>query len=79
MVLYYAKSLITVKIALIFFERDNSIKVSIRSKYIDISRLASYFGGGGHATAGGFEWQGETIDSLLKRVLNEIKKRGLLS
>ena len=32
-----------------------SIKVSLRSKEkVDVSRIAAYFGGGGHAKAAGF-------------------------
>ncbi len=75
----YAKSLATVEIALMLVEREQGIKVSLRSKRVDISTLALSFGGGGHAVAGGFEREGDTVEILSQLLLDEIKKKGLLS
>lgn len=74
----YAKSLTTVDIALFFMEQKDAIKVSMRSKDIDISEFSSSFGGGGHRLAGGFSIKGADIETLSIKVLDEIKKRGLI-
>lgn len=74
----YAKSLATVEVALMLVEREASIKVSLRSKKADISSIASFFGGGGHIQAGGFEKEGEMMQ-LTEEMIDEIRKRGLLS
>ncbi|HIP62399.1 MAG TPA: bifunctional oligoribonuclease/PAP phosphatase NrnA [Sulfurovum sp.] len=74
----YAKSLATVEIALMFVERQDDVKTSIRSKGVDISGLASYFGGGGHSMAGGFESKEIDIEELSVKVLREIENRRLI-
>lgn len=74
----YAKSLATVEIAIMLVEREDSVKVSLRSKKRDISMLASFFGGGGHRQAGGFEKE-ENMQTLAEELVDEIRKRGLLS
>ena len=74
----YAKSLATVEIAIMLVEREDSVKVSLRSKKRNISMLASFFGGGGHRKAGGFEKE-ENMQTLAEELVDEIKKRGLLS
>jgi len=74
----YARSLVTVSIALIFVEYPDGIKVSIRSKGIDITGLANHFGGGGHQLAGGFCTKKTDIQTLSVKVLEEIKIRGLI-
>ncbi|NKQ40508.1 MAG: bifunctional oligoribonuclease/PAP phosphatase NrnA [Sulfurovum sp.] len=74
----YAKSLATVEIALMLVERKKDIKVSIRSKTIDISKLATHFGGGGHNVAGGFEVSNTDLDGLSDIIVNYIQKGGLL-
>ena len=73
----YAKSLVTVEIAIMLVEREGDVKVSLRSKKADISTLASFFGGGGHRQAGGFEKKGK-IQTLTEELIDEIRKRGLL-
>ncbi len=74
----YAKSLATVEIAIMFVETPSGVKVSLRSKGIDISGLSSYFGGGGHSVAGGFESKDIKIEEMSSKVLMEIKNRGLI-
>ena len=74
----YAKSLATVEVALMFVERKDDIKTSIRSKGVDISGLARYFGGGGHSMASGFESKEIGIEELSVKVLREIKNRRLI-
>ena len=74
----YGISLVTVEIAIFVIELENSIRVSIRSKKVDISALAIDFGGGGHKHAAGFELKNIGKVELLEMIKNEIKKIGLL-
>ncbi|SHE84055.1 phosphoesterase RecJ domain-containing protein [Caldanaerobius fijiensis DSM 17918] len=50
---YYPKSIDGVEIGLLFKEEDDRIKVSFRSKKVDVSKIAAIFGGGGHVLASG--------------------------
>ena len=74
----YGISLVTVQIAVVLIELDNTIRVSIRSKKVDVSELAIGFGGGGHKNAAGFELENIGKDVLLEMIQKEIKKLGLL-
>ncbi len=50
----YPRNIEGVEIAIMFKEADNqSVRVSLRSKSVDVSQLALAFGGGGHARAAG--------------------------
>ena len=50
----YPRNIDGVEIAIMFKEADdNSVRVSLRSKTADVSKLALSFGGGGHARAAG--------------------------
>ena len=55
-----------VEVAIFMYETDASVyKVSLRSKEkVDVSRIAAYFGGGGHAKAAGFSMAGTPHDVL---------------
>ena len=68
----YAKSLSTVEIAICVIQMTEGIRVSLRSKTIDISELALAFGGGGHKLAAGFTLKQcglqETIDTILEKI-----------
>ncbi len=60
--------------------KKDEIKVSLRSnKYIDVSKIASLFGGGGHIRASGVSFYDTPFDlvceKLIKAIENEIKKR----
>jgi len=74
----YGISLVTVDIAIFLIELESSVRVSIRSKNVDVSTLAIGFGGGGHKNAAGFEVENISKDELLKMIKKEIKKLGLL-
>ena len=74
----HAISLVTSKIGIVLIELEDSIRVSMRSKSVDISGLAIAFGGGGHSNAVGFEMKNITLDALIVIIKKEIKKRGLL-
>lgn len=67
----YPKSLAGVEVGILFKELDsNEIKVSFRSKnFVDVNRLATFFGGGGHERAAGC-----TIWGHLKEVESKVVK-----
>ena len=68
-----------VEVAIILKEKNNNgtIKGSLRSKQIvDVSKIASLFGGGGHARAAGFETNGKSEEVLLtlyKEIIKELQ------
>jgi phosphoesterase RecJ-like protein len=74
----YGISLVTVKVAIVLIELENSIRVSMRSKKVDVSALAISFGGGGHKNAAGFELKNIRKDELLEMIRKEINIIGLL-
>ena len=53
-----------VEVAILLHEiGDQEYKVSLRSNnYIDVSKIASFFGGGGHVKAAGFTMRGSAHD-----------------
>lgn len=67
----YARSIEGVEIGILFKElKPNEIKVSWRSSdAVDVSKLAAYFGGGGHARAAGCSLNGPLPD-IIREVLN---------
>jgi len=68
-----AISLATVEIAILITELENSIKVSLRSKNVDVSEIAIYFGGGGHENAAGFEEKKSKIAQIKEELLKYIE------
>jgi phosphoesterase RecJ-like protein len=74
----YARSLVTVELAILIVERRESIKVSLRSKGADVMSLAELFGGGGHREASGFETAEHTTEELIDMLLKAIKEKGVL-
>ncbi len=75
----YGISLVTVEIAVILIELEGFVRVSLRSKNVDISTLAICFGGGGHHNASGFEVFDISLEELKLIIKKEIKERGLLN
>jgi phosphoesterase RecJ-like protein len=69
----YARSIEGVEIGILFKElRANEIKLSWRSSVaVDVSKLAAYFGGGGHARAAGCTINGP-VDQVVKDVLKYV-------
>lgn len=67
----YARSIEGVEIGILFKElKPNEIKLSWRSTAaVDVSKLAAYFGGGGHARAAGCSLNGPLQD-IVKKVLD---------
>ncbi len=72
----YARSLATVEIAIFAMELEDGIRISLRSKKVDVSKVAMAFGGGGHKVAAGFTLGDkgsqcglqESIDTILAKI-----------
>jgi len=68
----YARSLVTVEVALFAMELEHGIRISLRSKSVDIFKVAMAFGGGGHKVAVGFTLNNigleESIDAILAKI-----------
>ena len=69
----YARSLVTVEIGILLVQQESYIKVSLRSKSLDISSLAKDFGGGGHTNACGFTIESGNIEEILDKILKKIE------
>ena len=74
----YAKSLGTVEIALFAMELEDGVRISLRSKGIDISQVALTFGGGGHKVAAGFTLTQCTLQTSIDTILERIEDLGLI-
>ncbi len=71
----YAKSLVTVEIALFAIELPEGIRISLRSKGADVSLVAASFGGGGHKVAAGFTLQKDLCKDGLQECVNIVLKK----
>jgi len=74
----YGKSLVTVKVAVFAMELEDGIRISLRSKGLDISKVAVAFGGGGHKTAAGFTLTQCGLEQSIDTILENIYKLGIL-
>ncbi len=74
----YARSLVTVEIAIFAMELDEEIRISLRSKSLDVSQVAFAFGGGGHKVAAGFTIKESGLEKSMDTILEKIKELGLL-
>ena len=65
-----------VEVAILLHEiGDQEYKVSLRSNnYIDVSKIASFFGGGGHVKAAGFTMRGSAHD-VVNNITGHIESR----
>jgi phosphoesterase RecJ-like protein len=71
----FGLSIIGVKIALLFFELKDGIKISFRSKgNISVSKLAKQFGGGGHKNAAGVRLFDTKLENILPKIINAAEK-----
>ncbi len=78
----YARSLATVEIAIFAMELEQGIRISLRSKKVDVSKVATAFGGGGHKVAAGFTLDDKVLQCGLQEsidtILEKIEELGLL-
>jgi len=76
----YARSLAVVEIAVLLISlEDGSVRVSLRSKGADVSRVAARFGGGGHKEASGFTLSDMQTQEIVDTILQEISTLGLIN
>ncbi len=75
----YARSLVTVEVAALVVEMSREVKVSLRSKGLDLLPVARAFGGGGHREAAGFEVPGRESGKVIEELLERIASEGVLS
>lgn len=69
-----------VEVAILLHETaDQEYKVSLRSNnYIDVSKIASFFGGGGHVKAAGFTMRGsahDVVNNITAHIESQMKKQ----
>ena len=74
----YARSLVTVEVALFAMELDDGVRISLRSKKTDVSRVALVFGGGGHKVAAGFTLKQCGLQQSIDTILDKIEELGLI-
>lgn len=61
-----------VEVAIFAYDMGESIKYSLRSvSYVDVSKIAVSFGGGGHIRAAGFDVKGE-FEEVLNRIISMV-------
>ncbi|MCX8057135.1 MAG: bifunctional oligoribonuclease/PAP phosphatase NrnA [Ignavibacteria bacterium] len=71
----YCLSLKSTILGMLFFELKNGVKVSLRSKgTFPVNLLAEKFGGGGHLNAAGIRLDGEKLDDVLNKVIQQAKE-----
>lgn len=69
------KNIEGVEVSLFYRYQDDKYRVSLRSnEYVDVSEIATIFGGGGHTKAAGFTTT-LSLEESKKQVLEEIEKR----
>jgi phosphoesterase RecJ-like protein len=68
----YTRSLAGVEVGLLFMEQPRGgVKISFRSRRVDVARLAERFGGGGHRLASGAVLE-TSLDEARRRVLDAV-------
>jgi len=74
----YGRSLATVEVAIFAMELDDGIRISLRSKSVDVSSVALAFDGGGHKVAAGFTMTQCGLQKSIDTILEKINTLGLL-
>ena len=74
----YGRSLATVEVAVFAMEIDSIIRISLRSKKADVSKVALAFGGGGHKVAAGFTLTQFGLQESLDTILKKIEELGII-
>ena len=65
--------IVNVKVALMVLEIDGGYKISLRTKgVINLSGISTFYGGGGHKSATGFELKGDNGLKIRDEILNRI-------
>ncbi len=66
------RSISTVDVAIALISQGDKIKVSLRSKNVNIAHIAQDFGGGGHAYACGFNVDITNFEEVLDKILKKL-------
>jgi len=74
----YGRSLATVEVALFAMELEDGIRISLRSKKVDVSKVAMAFGGGGHKVAAGFTLSQCGLQESIDTILEKIEELGII-
>ena len=74
----YGRSLVTVEIAIFAIELNDGVRISLRSKSVDVSMVALAFGGGGHKLASGFTLKQCKLQESIDTILSKIDDLGLI-
>ena len=68
------RSLATVEVAILLIEEPEGYKVSLRSKgRVDVSKIALFFGGGGHKRAAGFTATSKDSEEIIENIIQEVR------
>ena len=78
-IIEHIKALSIVEIAIFAKEIEpNNVKISMRSKEVDISKVVEVLGGGGHKVAAGVTIENAKIQDSLDKIINIIHDLGVL-
>lgn len=75
----FACALVTVEIAIFAMELKESVRISLRSKSADVSKIAKSLGGGGHRLAAGFSIHHGDVEESIEQTLAKVKMLESLS
>ena len=71
----YGRNIKGVEVSIFVREKDGGYKVSLRAnEYIDVSRIATKYGGGGHIRAAGFTTD-MSFDQLKEKIVEDVKEQ----
>ncbi len=67
------RSLATVEVAILLIEEPTGYKISLRSKgKVDVSKIATDFGGGGHKRAAGFNTASKDTEQIITQIIQKV-------
>lgn len=71
----YGRNIKGVEVSIFVREKDGGYKVSLRAnEYIDVSRIATKYGGGGHVRAAGFTTE-MSFEQLKEKIVEDVKEQ----
>lgn len=74
-IVYFGNQIKTVEVTILLKEKNDDIKVSLRSKSkVDVRKIAEQIGGGGHIRAAGAAIKGKSLQEAKDLILNLVKK-----
>ena len=74
----FPRSIASVEVAVQFRETDKGYKISLRSKdFVDVAKIASRFGGGGHRRAAGCVMEG-SLEEVREKILAAVRRETAL-